>query len=98
MLVKFGSLCSDSLEESSLFLQWTVRLWKWWLACRKGIGKYDRKGFDTFGLLIAWSLWRERNSHMFSALAVQPQALVEQIRGSRRLWLAAGFSGLARFL
>jgi hypothetical protein len=56
MLVKFGSLCSDSLEESSLFLQWTVRLWKWWLACRKGIGKYDRKGFDTFGLLIAWSL------------------------------------------
>jgi hypothetical protein len=56
MLVKFGSLCSDSLEESSLFLHWTVRLWKWWLACRKGIGKYDRKGFDTFGLLIAWSL------------------------------------------
>jgi hypothetical protein len=34
----------------------------WWLASRKRIIKEERRGFDTFVLLITWSLWRERNN------------------------------------
>jgi hypothetical protein len=32
---------------------------------------------NTFVLLVPWSLWKERNTRVFSAQALQPQVLVE---------------------
>jgi hypothetical protein len=58
----------------------------------------DRKGFDTFVRLVAWSLWKESNARVFNAQARQPQPLVELIRSEGRLWVAAGFRDLLLFL
>jgi hypothetical protein len=69
-----------------------------WLASRKRIIKEDRKGFDSFVLLTAWSLWMERNDRVFGGVLSQPQALVALIFSLGRLWVAAHFSSLARFL
>ncbi|RLN13367.1 hypothetical protein C2845_PM09G09680 [Panicum miliaceum] len=38
----------------------------WWLWSRKEVRKEDRKAFDTLVILVAWSLWKERNNRVFS--------------------------------
>jgi hypothetical protein len=38
---------------------------QWWLTSRKRLAKARRRGFDSLVLLVAWSLWLERNSKVF---------------------------------
>jgi hypothetical protein len=63
----------------------------WWLRVRKVVAKPSRKGFDTLVLLVAWSLWKERNSRVHEQAALQPVALVGDILEDARLWARAGF-------
>jgi hypothetical protein len=37
-----------------------------WCFSRKRVSKQLRKGFDTFLVLMAWCIWRERNNHVFN--------------------------------
>jgi hypothetical protein len=70
----------------------------WWLRVRKVVAKPSRKGFDTLVLLVAWSLWKERNSRVHEQAALQPVALVGDILEDARLWARAGFVSIAALL
>jgi len=67
-----------------------------WLAVRKAIPKELRKGFDSFTLLILWSLWRERNSNnrVFARKVRWSEELVASILEDA--WARAGFMDLGK--
>ena len=38
---------------------------QWWMSRHKQISKADKKGFDSFVMLICWTLWKQRNARVF---------------------------------
>lgn len=57
-----------------------------------------RKGFDSLVLLVAWLLWKQRNSRVFwnlsRALVILARELVLEANG----WVEAGYSSLANMV
>jgi hypothetical protein len=51
----------------------------WWLWSRKRIPMLRRKAFDSFVILISWSLWCHRNDMVFTRRSVSPGCLVDEI-------------------
>jgi hypothetical protein len=41
----------------------------WWMQARAAVPASRRRGFDSFLLLVAWRLWKERNVCVFSVVA-----------------------------
>jgi hypothetical protein len=37
----------------------------WWNSTRDRVQKKDRKRFDTLVILVAWTLWKQRNARTF---------------------------------
>jgi hypothetical protein len=48
----------------------------WWLASMKIVPKTLHKAFDSLTLLLAWSLWLQRNDRVFNSRSVSPPRLV----------------------
>lgn len=67
---------------------------EWWLAARKPFGK-NNKSFDTFVVLIAWSLWKQRNARLFNNVGQQftVTVLVDRIVDEFKLWTRARSGG-----
>jgi hypothetical protein len=70
----------------------------WWLTSRKRIHKDARKSFDTFMLLVSWSIWKERNNRVFNGVSSQPQRLAKLVLEEGPLWVVAGFCLLSEFV
>jgi Leucine-rich repeat (LRR) protein len=70
----------------------------WWLASRKRVPKPQRRSFDSLVLLVAWSLWKERNRRVFQHEAVQPVGLLRLVGAEGAEWMLAGNSGSLLFL
>jgi hypothetical protein len=53
----------------------------WWSIARKRFRKKEKKGFDTFIIMIAWRIWKQRNAKVFDNTAREflEVQLVEQI-------------------
>jgi hypothetical protein len=66
----------------------------WWLSSRKQIRKELRKTFDSLVILIAWSIWKERNRRIFQKEKVTTNELVDLIIDDGRLWCYAGLKHL----
>jgi hypothetical protein len=62
---------------------------QWWTAARKRIGKPRRKAFDSLVILVAWSLWLERNARIFTVVAVPPSSCIRGIMVEVDLWCCA---------
>jgi predicted nucleic acid-binding protein len=64
---------------------------RWWTEARKRLRKEDRRGFDTFVLLIAWTLWKQRNARVFGNLERQLSTvqIIDMILQEFSLWRAA---------
>ena len=63
----------------------------WWLAVRKGFSKNNKRTFDTFVILIAWSLWKQRNARLFNNVGQQCSVtvFVDRIIDKFKLWIRA---------
>jgi hypothetical protein len=68
----------------------------WWLSACKRLPKELHKGFDSFFILVIWSIWLERNGQLFCQESKQVQHLIVDIRDEAAQWVGAGFLGLCR--
>ena len=75
------------------------RLVQWWTEARKHIHKQTRKGFDTFVMLICWTLWKQRNARVFRNTndVRDARGTMEIIFQELKLWELAGGSGVSTF-
>lgn len=67
----------------------------WWTTARKRLPKALRRGFDSCFMLIAWLLWKERNSCTFDRATSTVPQLLKKIDDEVALWIAAGNKQLA---
>jgi hypothetical protein len=58
---------------------------QWWLRSRKALSKLQRRGFDSLFFLIAWTIWKERNTRTFNGV-------------STSAWCLAGYRHLGALL
>lgn len=65
-----------------------------WLQLRNMLRNELYKGLDSLVMLVAWSLWKERNSRVFRSLSKTPALLVSKVITKCRIWLEAGCSNL----
>jgi hypothetical protein len=67
----------------------------WWSCARELVAPKNRRGFDTLALLIAWSLWKQRNARAFNNQQRQltVHQLVERIKDEFELWRLARVGG-----
>lgn len=67
----------------------------WWLRARACFHHKERRGFDAFVILTVWTLWKQRNSHVFNNIRVQCTAmeLANRIWDEMKHWNIAGFGG-----
>jgi hypothetical protein len=70
----------------------------WCLSSRKRLPRELRRGFDSLALLVAWSLWKERNRRVFDAAASSVDDVVKGVIAEGGLWVAAGFKPLQAFV
>jgi hypothetical protein len=64
---------------------------QWWLTSRKVVTKAHRKVFDSLVLLVAWSLWLERNNRVFNRKISTVVAVISCILCRVKIWGRAGF-------
>jgi hypothetical protein len=62
------------------------------------VPKFFCRGFNSYVLLIDWSLWNERNGRTFQARATNVQRLTSIIKDEADRWREAGNTHLARVL
>jgi hypothetical protein len=63
---------------------------EWWLSSPKQIRKELRKAFNSLVILVAWSIWKERNQRIFQKKKLTTNKLVDE----GRLWCYAGLKHL----
>lgn len=64
----------------------------WWLSQRARITSSDRKVFDSMLLLVAWSLWKERNARVFGRPAMSVNDVVRTVVHEGEEWALGGFA------
>jgi hypothetical protein len=74
---------------------------EWWSRTRRLIQGRDRRRFDAFVILIAYTLWKQRNARVFGNIQQQwgTERIVESIREEFKMWeiaYAEGSSTLTR--
>ena len=68
---------------------------EWWLLSRQTIAANRKALFDSVYLLIAWNLWKERNSRFFSRSPSSVTQLLMRIKDEASEWIAADFCSLS---
>jgi hypothetical protein len=61
----------------------------WWLQVRKSIARARRKAFDSVVVLVVWSVWLERNEHVFRDERKQPSQVAASILAELHNWCDA---------
>jgi hypothetical protein len=71
--------------------QENINLERWWTEAWKRLRREDRREFDTLVLLIAWTLWKQRNARVFGNLERQlsTEQTIDSVLEEFALWRAA---------
>ncbi|XP_071676666.1 uncharacterized protein [Lolium perenne] len=88
-MVWFG--CLTRLGSQLQVPQENTNLERWWTEARKRLRREDRREFDTLVLLIAWTLWKQRNARVFGNLERQlsTEQTIDSVLEEFALWRAA---------
>lgn len=70
----------------------------WWRKSIKGVGKDMRKGLNSLIILVAWQIWKHRNSCVFEGSRPCVQNVVLAVVEEGSAWCFAGASALQDLL
>ena len=70
------------------------RLVRWWSRTSKIFSKEQRKGLNSFIVLVAWEIWEHRNACVFDGKRPCVQTVQQAVAYECALWCAAGASAL----
>ena len=76
----------------------SVRFLDWWHGATSAAPTALRKGIASLILLVAWLIWKHRNSCVFDGTPPSTSQLLHEIKEEARSWAKAGASGLATLL
>lgn len=66
-------------------------LQEWWSIAENQVPKVQKKGFNSLVILVAWYLWKHRNSCIFYGASPNCSIIQQNIREDAILW---GMSGV----
>jgi hypothetical protein len=84
----------DPVGLTTLVPEQDDNLGEWWLRQRRRLDRTARSSFDTLILLVAWSLWKERNERTFQRTSRTHQEIFNSVVAEAEDWVAAGFKTL----
>ncbi|KAF8695940.1 hypothetical protein HU200_036816 [Digitaria exilis] len=90
-VIWFNILQSVGLQLLSPTPNQLAEFQEWWSSSRKRIQTADRKSFDTLVVLVAWSLWLERNARTFGRQSRNTAQLIQDINQEGNNWSQAHF-------
>ena len=67
----------------------------WWLLTRDAVPETIRRAFDSLVLLVAWVIWKERNSRTFSNVAKTTTQVIAVVTEELDAYIGAGYRRLA---
>ena len=68
---------------------------EWWKKAGRKLQKHLRKGFNSFCILGAWTIWKHRNTCVFDGVAPNLQQAVQAFKDEVQAWLCTGAKGLS---
>jgi len=66
----------------------------WWKKAERRIPKQLKKGFNSFCILGAWTIWIHRNTCVFDGSPPNLQVTIQAFKDEANLWQFAGAKGL----
>ena len=75
-----------------------ARFSKWWWSSISAVPKDMRKGLNSLIILIAWEIWKHRNSCIFENNRPNVQYVLRAVRDKGSLWCSAGAKKLQELL
>lgn len=70
-------------------------LGSWWLDQRERLDHSNRSAYDSMLILLAWTVWKERNNRVFDRASRSPTQLFAVIVAEVEDWISAGFVALS---
>jgi len=70
----------------------------WWGKVIRAAPNQWRKGLNSLIILVAWEIWKHRNSCVFEGVLPNSQVLLQAITNESTLWCLAGASKLKELL
>lgn len=64
-----------------------------WITARNLEPKHRRKELDSYIILVAWMIWKERNQRIFEKVAASIDQVLASIHDKHHLWRMAAAPG-----
>ncbi|WVZ75617.1 hypothetical protein U9M48_023654 [Paspalum notatum var. saurae] len=71
-----------------------TRFFTWWARSISLVPKEARKGLNTLIILVAWEIWKFRNSYIFEGCQLRVERVLQLIEEEGLLWCRAGATNL----
>ena len=66
----------------------------WWRESEDRVPQPQKKGFNSLVILVAWQIWKHRNTCVFEAASPYISKILHDIHDEAVLWGMAGGRGL----
>lgn len=69
---------------------------EWWSMAERQVPAPHRKGFNSLVILVAWWIWKHRNTCVFDGASFSTTSILQHIQEDVRFWGMAGAKALPR--